>query len=151
MKHKKFAGQPEVMEVLTGRNLISEVNPSIIASEDIFKPSQNFSNFVGEYGYGYSSEPSDISKINWWEEGLGLFKTGIGLWSQSEKSKAEREQAEKAERIAELEYKREQERLKAQQIKTTTFRRYGVPIIITSVILVAGISAFVILRKKKNV
>jgi hypothetical protein len=166
---KNFAGyQPYIFDVLTAQDLKTEINPSIINSEDIFKPNplENFSSdspkkgnfrcFDDYGGYGYGNNLVDDNNSgggggfrDWFNIGLDVIKTGAGIWSQSEQNKANVEQAQKAEEIARL--KLEQERLEKQQQeqKSTTFRRYGVPLIIGGGILVAGLTIFIILRRDK--
>ncbi len=150
---KNFASQPEVMTVLTGEDLFTEVNPDIIYSEDVFKPNplQNFksdSPTRGNYRMFDDYGGDEAPKRDWWALGLDVLKTGAGLWAQSQQSKSEAEQAAKAEEIARI--KLEQERLEAAQQaqKSTTFRKYGVPLIIAGGLLATGLTVFIILRKK---
>jgi hypothetical protein len=154
---KNYAGyQPYIFDVLTAQDLKTEINPSIINGEEIFKPNplQNFKsdspkqdNFRCFGGDEYGDAGDKRPKIDWFQTGLDVLKTGFGFWSQSEQNKANVEQAQKAEEIARL--KLEQERLEAQQQaqKSTTFRKYGVPLIIAGGILIAGLTTFIILRK----
>jgi hypothetical protein len=152
---KNFASQPEVMTVITGEDLFTEINPAIIYSEDVFKPNplQNFQSDSPKRGnyrmfdnneYGSDNAP----KRDWWSLGLDVLKTGAGLWAQSQQSKADEEQAQRAEEIARL--KLEQERIQAAQQaqKSTTFRKYGVPLIVAGGLLATGLTVFIILRKK---
>ena len=156
---KNFAAQPEVMEVLTAQDLFTEVNPMIINSEDIFNPnplqnfysdspnSGNYRSLEGDEEYLDDPGGQGGFKFDWNILG-NLATTGLGLWGQSNKAKADKEQADKAAEIARLQLEKEKLEKEQQEGKSTTFRKYGVPLILASVVIVGGLSAYLILRKK---
>jgi hypothetical protein len=140
-----FAGQPEVMDVITVQDMTTELNPNIINSEDIFKPNplQNFASDSPNKDNYRCANGGGIT----WGDGLDFGKTLIGAWGQRQVAKSEQEQADRAREIAAINYRREQLEQQQQQDKSETFRKYGVPLIFVSVILVAGISTLIILKK----
>ncbi len=153
---KNFAGLPNIQinpansaqTTLTGYDIYTELNPNILNSEDIFKPNplQNFTSDSPKRG-NYRCFEDDYNQQtrsrggNWLSTGLDILKAGAGIWSQQQTAKS-------AEEIARLQLEKERLEAEQQQQKSQTFRKYGVPIIITSVVLVAGITTFLILRKK---
>jgi hypothetical protein len=149
---KNFAAQPEVIDVITPLDMYTEINPNIINSEEIFKPNplQNFQSNSPKAGYiRPSSNWKRSDGINWWQTGLDLLNTGVDAWTQTEQNKADIEQANKAAEIARLQLQIEEEQRKQQEIKSETFRKYGVPVIIaTSILLVTAVT--IIILKKKN-
>ena len=118
---KNFAAKPQVMDVVTGLDMTSEINPLIINSDMIFKPSNNFVsasstktylNAVGRQGFFEGFGIDDVTS---------LINTGLGLWGASEQNKADIAEAEKARQIAEQqaqqeEFRLEQERIRLEQI-----------------------------------
>jgi hypothetical protein len=164
---KNFAAQPEVVDVVTPLRMTSNINPLIINSDMIFNPSRNFKSDSPKSNiYRTPYLNASGNRGGFWE-GFGmddvsaLISRGLGFYSGLEQNKADAFAADRARQIAEQKAEEERLRLEQEKIrleqldranreaerKGQTFRRYTVPIIITTVVLIAGISTVIILKK----
>ena len=134
--YRNFSPQPEVKKVLTGKQLTSNVNATVL-KEKVFEDSPLF--------ISNCCEPTKKSL-----DGSTVFNTilkGVDYWSKNNQMEADKEAADKAAQIAAQ--KSEQERLKAIQDaeRVKLIKAYALPVSVVAISLVAGL--YIFLKYKK--
>lgn len=99
-----------------------------------------------------AAETTTKTTPSWLSTTLDSIKYGVGIWSDAQKLQAEKDTAAAAIRLKTLELQAlEQEKLIKQSDNTTkssTIKSYGVPILITGVVVALGIGTYFYFKKK---
>lgn len=161
MSYKNFSGWPlnqytndGINLVLPPQELYTEVNPKIQEAQ-IFR---NGDQFADDCRFGCGDMPSALamngkrsangSRIGG-KDILNIFSTGLGVWGTSQQAKAEAEAAAKAAEIERLRLQQEKEKTQQEQQKVGIIKAYAVPLAIGGAVVIAGIAAYFIFKKKK--
>lgn len=159
---KNFAGQPDgggEITILTGRDLMTNITPdmsnSLFHKEPLFVDNCkncNSMNASGKknadaYGYDDGGTTSTFDKI------FDVVKFGTGIWSSEQQRQSAEQQAQRALEIEQARLAQERAKAAAAQAESQTvvgkIKAYSTPILITGVVVVAGIAAYFFFKKKR--
>jgi len=154
MKYRNFTSWPLSQYTNDGRNLVippqaltTEVNPEI-QKVQVFR---NAGLFADDCRFGCGDMPSKLAangKVTG-KDIFGAITTGFNFWASNQQAKADAEAAAKAAEIERLRLQQEAQRTKQQEQKVGIIKAYAVPLAIGGAVVVAGIAAYFIFKKKK--
>lgn len=136
-----------VNRVIIPQELYTEVNPQIQDTQ-IFR---NGDRFADDCRFGCGDMPSKLAasgRISG-KDILNTAVSGLSFWSSSQQKKAEAEAAQKAAEIARLNLLAEQQKTKQKEQQAGIVKAYGVPLAIGGAVIIAGVAAYFIFKKKK--
>ena len=151
-----FAGMPENgggMEVLKGYDLTTDV-PSNKSTEDIFQHRPLFVDNCKDCKNEVSMLNADgDNKQSAFQTIFSGLQWGVNIWADDQQRKSAEEQAQAAIQIEQARLAAERTKLAQEQAKSSGFagklKAYTTPIIVTGVVVIAGIGAYFYFKKKK--
>jgi hypothetical protein len=159
---KNFAGQPPqggMMEILTGRELTTEVKEAEFQKRPLFVDNCKNCNMKNANGYDeydeVASEESEDKDTggSWFTDAFDVLKYGTGIWAGERQRQSAEEQAQAALQIEQARLAAERARASAATAQSQSIankiKAYGLPIAITGVVVIGGIAAYFYFKKKK--
>lgn len=156
---KNFAGQPNLVLTLTGKDLLTDVNPmqypKVFQKRPLFEDNCNGcqkNTNMNLDGLKMNADASTAPSQSKFDKIYDIFQFGVNTWSQEQQRQSAAQQAEAALEIERLKAEQASSSLQAEVAKSETvvdkIKAYKTPIIATGVVLVGGIAAYFYFKNK---